>query len=104
MGEIYGFTHSVRTFLTSATQMYGFTHCLCTFRARAGAAHGAIAMEDLEDRRQWQARECVQRNRRQLNAQQRNERITVTGDDLRVSAPEQFTLLANSLEDSTALQ
>ena len=55
----------------------------CTFLARA--AHGAITMENSEDRRQWQARERVQRYRRLLNKGMKDDRITVTGDDLRVS-------------------
>ena len=55
------------------------------------AAHNAIAMEveDWGDRRQWQARERVQRYRRQVTAQQidekKNDKIMVTGDNLLIS-------------------
>ena len=56
----------------------------------------AIAMdiEDWENRRQRQAKECVQRYRRWLTAQQMNEKITwqeMTG----TSASERITLLAD---------
>ena len=49
--EIDGFTHCLLTFLTHAAQIhvYGFMHSLRTFRVHA--AHGAIVMEDSEDRR-----------------------------------------------------
>ena len=53
--QIYGFMHSLRTFLACAAQIHAFMHSLCTLLAHA--AHGAIAMEDSEDRRQRQARE-----------------------------------------------
>ena len=46
--EIYKFMHSLHTFLACAAQMYGFTHSLHTFLVCA--AHGAIAIEDSEDR------------------------------------------------------
>ena len=69
--------------------MYGMYVCLsirglCIVYVRtflACATHGAIAnaMEDLEDRRQWQARERVQRYRRLLTAQQRDERLSMNG-------------------------
>ena len=82
--QMYGFTPSLRTFLACAAQMYGFTHSLRTFRVyglmpslrtfRVCAAHGAIAIEDSEDRRQRQARKCIQRKRRWLATQQRYER------------------------------
>ena len=47
--------------------LYGFMHSLHTFRVHP--AHGAIAMEDSEERRRREVREHVQRDRRRLTAQ-----------------------------------
>ena len=38
-------------------EIYGFTDSLHTFLARAANGASASTMEDLEDRRRWQARE-----------------------------------------------
>ena len=75
----------------SVTGLYGFTHSLHTFLA--SAAHAAITTEDSEDRRQQeQAREQVQRYKRRLTAQQWNERRQ---DMTFTSLSKQFTLLTD---------
>ena len=80
---VYGFMHSLRTFRVCAAQMYGLTPSLRTFRVCA--THGAIAIEDSEDRRQQQARKRVQRKRRWLTTQQRYERRQDNSDRRRLA-------------------
>ena len=41
-------------------EIYGFAHSLLTFLACA--AHSATVIEDLEDKRRWQARKQVKRH------------------------------------------
>ena len=66
-----------------ASLMYGLTPSLRTFRVCA--THGAIAIEDSEDRRQRQARKRVQRKRRWLATQQRYERRQDNSDRRRLA-------------------
>ena len=64
-------------------EIYGFG--LRTLLARAAHGASASAMDDSEDRRQWQARERVQRYRRRLTAQQRDERRQDNSDRRRLA-------------------
>ena len=68
-------------------EIYGFTHSLCTFLARA--THDAIVMEieveNSEDRRRRQNESRDMKDSELLNKRMKDDKITVTGDDLPVS-------------------